>query len=194
MGAATLKLVKGSNHRKEKAPVQDDYDDEESPSSRKYKSAEELLKLSKFATRKNALGGSFDSNRDRLEALLEITEDSVAIMEGLFKSKPTQGQAYALTNLMGQLQSIVSQINQVYNFHEVGETVVQEAIDPAIEQMLIILSQLVSETVKNLDLSPSDRKLVKKALNVMLRTFAGEVDKMRGDLQKQVVETLIDQQ
>jgi hypothetical protein len=199
--SSRAKLTSGSRgssrFNKDKKPRDTDEEDSDNSgdsesSGKSYKTSDELMELSVFATRKKE-GEGFDSNRSRLEAMLDSTEDAIGIMEGLFKHRPTQGQAYALTNLMSQAQSLMSQLDQAYNFKELAAAVMKDAVEPGISQMLINLSGLIASTTKDLELEASDKRAVKKAFSEMLKSFAADVEAQHAEIEQQVVDVLTNQ-
>lgn len=159
---------------------------------RKYKTNEEFKEMSSFLSIKKKHENGFPSNKERLEALLEMMEEATGAMEGVFKTRPTQGQAYALTNLANQMQSLMSQIDQAYNFKELSDKVIKRAVNPSIEQLLIFLSKRINECVKSLDIKPSARKEIKASLSEVLKDFAVETEKSIITIGENVTEVLTD--
>lgn len=173
--------------------VDDNKPDDSQEKKPRYKSSDELEESSVFLKELKKNNGKFPSNKERLEALIVTLEKSIGVMEGLFYYRPTQGSAYAITNLTAQLQAICSQLDQSYSMKDAAHAVVTDVLDPAIEGILISMGTAIRNELKDSGYEGKKREFAKTIMSKMLKQFGSIAQERKQEIETQVYNTLSNQ-
>lgn len=122
--------------------------------------AEELLKKSKTDFSKAK------TNKERLELMLQVLLESIPVAEGLFRTKPSRSAGLLVTNLIGQTQAIMEQLEDKVDYKELAENCFNEVIKPKLEKVVLSLGQVIKK-----ERIPLQNEFPKKAGNRVKTAF-----------------------
>lgn len=133
---------------------------------------------------------NFTSNLELLKNLRRLLVQCLQICEGAYRAKPTQGNSYALTNMVAQIRDITDRLEESINYNDVANAVATEVVQPFIEKMILDLGSIIANEID--DYSKSERKLINKAVNQIYRKFGAKIETKMQPLQKKVVEKMLE--
>lgn len=144
----------------------------EKDQDKKYYSSEELIKQSTV----NFHGAI--TNKNKLEVTLNMLMNLMPIAEGLYRVKPSQGNSYALSNLVSQMKDIMQQLDNTVDFEELAESIYEVVFVPIIEEIIKALGKTLKDFQSEMDseLKVKERKVLDKEVKNMYRKFAHEME------------------
>lgn len=131
----------------------------------------------------------FSSNIELLKKLRVTLLENLKVCDGAYKNKPTQGNIYALTNLVNQIQLITDRIEESIDYNEVVDKVINEVVNPFIEKIILALGNVIST---EMDKYPKE-KVAKKIINTVFKKYGAEVEKLLPELNEAMVKNIINQ-
>lgn len=134
---------------------------------------------------------SFGSNLELLKKLRVTLLENLKVCDGAYKAKPTQGNIYALTNLVNQIQMITERIEDSLDYNEVVNKVISEVVNPFIERIILVLGNIISSDLDSR--TPEERKISKKIINTIFKKYGAEVEKLMPELNDAMVKNIINQ-
>lgn len=182
-------LEEDSSKSKSKRKVKDD-------SQSKYKSSDELIEASEFQKIRTSYpdGTGFPTNRERMQALVQITEDAVMMLDGLMRTRPTTNTAYALNSTIERLQALISQCDATYNHAQMAENVYQLVVKPILDEILLTCAGIIRDNLRDMDIhNPKKKAYTKNIMSTTLRGFASAIETTLKDssIEKRIQEALI---
>jgi len=151
-----------------------------------YKSADELIKLATVDF------SSATNQADRIELMKQLILNSLPVAEGLYRSRPSQSNAYALSSLLGKLQDLDKLSKDMVNFESVASECVSEVIKPFLEKLILELGRLIRTEFSPLkdSLKSKERKAVKQSIDSIYRKFGEYIQTNMESVEKNVLEVL----
>jgi Uncharacterized conserved protein len=144
--------------------------------------SESLSNVSEFDTQ-------FNSNLQLMKNLRVLLLECLKVCHGAYRAKPTQGNSYALTNMVSQIKDITDRLEEAVDYEEVVTQLFDEEMKPFIEKLILSLGTIISN---ELDLQPN-RKLMKKAVNNIYRKFGNEIESKLPKLKDSVINNILQQ-
>jgi PHP family Zn ribbon phosphoesterase len=144
--------------------------------------SESLSNVSEFDTQ-------FNSNLQLMKNLRVLLLECLKVCHGAYRAKPTQGNSYALTNMVSQIKDITDRLEEAVDYEEVVTQLFDEEMKPFIEKLILSLGTIISN---ELDLQPN-RKLMKKAVNNIYRKFGNEIESKLPKLKDSVINNILHQ-
>lgn len=142
-----------------------------------------LEKVAKFST-------DYSNNMELLRNMRTTLVDCMRICEGAYRAKPTQGNSYALTTMVNQIQKITDRLEEAIDYTEVASQVATDVVTPFIEKLVLELGSIIAQ---KLDSVPkSDRKITKRVIDSIYKEFGAKIETKMVDLQKSVETKIID--
>ena len=134
---------------------------------------------------------SFDSNLELLKKMRRVLLENLKVCDGAYKAKPTQGNIYALTNLVNQVQMITERIEEAVDYNEVVENVIKDVVNPFIEKIILALGNVISTEI---DSRPQEeRKILRKTVNTIFKKYAAEIETKIPELGDSMTKNIINQ-
>ncbi len=121
----------------------------------KRKTSAELAELAKIDLK------SCKTDLSKLIEIQSMLEDIIPIAEGLYREAPTQGNGYALSNLIDKFQSVSEHISDLDD-NETSELIMSDVIRPFIESMVLELGKQIKLEISNRNNLSSKAKAVMK--------------------------------
>lgn len=131
----------------------------------------------------------FNSNIELLKKLRYVLLENLRVCDGAYKAKPTQGNIYALTNLVNQIQTITDRLEEAIDYNEIAEKVTNEVINPFMERIILVLGNIISSEISSC--SESDKKTFKRVINSIFKKYGAEVEKLLPELNIDIVKNII---
>jgi hypothetical protein len=107
--------------------------------------SESLSNVSEFDTQ-------FSSNLQLMKNLRVLLLECLKVCHGAYRAKPTQGNSYALTNMVSQIKDITDRLEEAIDYEEVVTQLFDEEMKPFIEKLILSLGTIISN---ELDLQPN---------------------------------------
>ncbi len=150
-------------------------------------SAEELKEIATCDFSKTS------NSEDRLIVILDVLKESIPVIEGYFRRRPSQSSAYALSNLINQLQDVENQINGLKDLRSLTNPLMEQTIQPFFESLVLELGKLIKEELNNYeDFPPKKKNRIKKSFNTIFKEF-GKVSKNKlNELSDKISDFLIE--
>lgn len=146
--------------------------------------SESLSNVSEFDTQ-------FSSNLQLMKNLRVLLLECLKVCHGAYRAKPTQGNSYALTNMVSQIKDITDRLEEAIDYEEVVTQLFDEEMKPFIEKLILSLGTIISN---ELDLQPvSNRKAMKKTVNNIYQKFGSEIEAKLPKLKDSVVNNILHQ-
>jgi len=184
MGASIKKFthIKGSGKsNSSKGKVRED-DDIKLPSKISDEYAKHLKDVSEF-------NAEFESNLELLRKLRLLLLDNLKVCDGAYKAKPTQGNSYALTNMVSQIKDITDRLEEAIDYEEVTNTVINDVVKPFIEKMILDLGSIISNEI---DILPkSDRKVASNTINKIYKKYGAKIETKLPELSEKILKSVL---
>lgn len=144
-------------------------DDDKIKKLKKFSSdiSKSLKEVSEFDT-------SFESNLELMRKLRMLMLDNLKVCDGAYKAKPTQGNSYALTNMIAQIKDLTDRIAESIDYDEVSYNLFEEVIKPFIEKLVLDLGSTISNELDMLD--SKERKLVSRTINKIYKKYGSNLE------------------
>ena len=136
--------------------------------------------------------GEARTNRDRLESLIKLFSTLIPIAEGAYRNRPTQGNCYALSNLVGQFRDIMGQFDETLDSSELADEILRSIFEPFVEDIIKTLGKVIRKSLG--DLPRKSRQKVEPALKEVLLLFGRKVEMRLKDVKNslpQAIEELV---
>lgn len=187
-----VKLLKSKNkyEPEKKRKVSDEEVQEVKKQAGKFLTAEELEEKS---------GIDFDDVEDpkeMLQVMLQTLLSTIPIAHGLYRAKPSQGNSYALSNLVSNAQNIIDQIQSQTDYEDLAEKCIDNVIAPALESIILELGRSIRSEIKDLktevNASNKDLERIQESFNSIYRKFGQltteKIKKLRTDMVEYMTE------
>ena len=120
--------------------------------------------------------------------MLQLINNSIPIAEGLFRYRPSQSAAYALSNLINQSQGIVNQLESTVNYKELSSNLMEEVIKPILESIVLELGQAIRKELKKSGSSVPKKglKIIRQVIDNIYINFGKVVEQKVKKLDKEI--------
>lgn len=133
---------------------------------------------------------NFESNLELMRNLRTLLVQCLQICEGAYRSKPTQGNSYALTNMVSMVREITDRLEESIDYDEIAAQVVEEVVQPFIEKLLLELGNLIANELDTCDLERK-RKFLEKHVNSIYKKFGAKLETKLPPLHKKIVDNIL---
>jgi hypothetical protein len=151
-----------------------------------YLSTEELIENSTVDFSKAT------TQKGRIELMQQVVVNSIPIAEGLYRSRPSQSNAYALSNLITQVKDLDEALMDMVDYEKIADAVQNDVINPFMEKLILELGRSIRVELSSLKgtLKQKDRAEVKASLSTIYRFFGDYIQKHSVNLEKKVLEVM----
>lgn len=132
------------------------------------------------------------TQRDRIELMQQVVINSIPIAEGLYRSRPSQSNAYALSNLITQVKDLDESLMDMVDYEKLASNVYCDVVNPFMEKLVLELGRLIKSELSSLKgtLKQKERNEVKSAISTIYRFFGEYIGKHSPNLEKKILESL----
>jgi len=133
-----------------------------------------------------------NSQADRIRLMQQVVINSIPIAEGLYRSRPSQSNAYALSNLITQVKDLDESLMDMVDYEKLASSVQNDVIKPFMEKLILELGRLIRIELSSLkqNLNVKERNEVKNSINTLYRFFGEYVEKHSSNLENKILETM----
>lgn len=132
------------------------------------------------------------NQRGRIELMQQVVINSIPIAEGLYRSRPSQSNAYALSNLITQVKDLDESLMDMVDYEKIADSVQSDVINPFMEKLILELGRSIRVELSSLKgtLKQKDRAEVKTCLSTIYRFFGDYIQKHSVILEKKILEVM----
>lgn len=145
---------------------------------------------SKILQQISEFDSNFSSNLELLTKLRILLVQCLQVCEGAYRSKPTQGNSYALTNMVTQVREITDRLEEAIDYDEVADKVSNEVVKPFIQKLILDLGTIIAQEVDGIS-SDKKREFVSKIINQIYKKYGAKIEVKIPTLQKKVVQNIL---
>lgn len=115
---------------------------------------------------------TFTSNIELLIKLRVMLIRATKVCEGAYNTRPTQGNAYALSNLVAAIRDLTKQICDTVDPQTVCDALSEDVLKPHFEKLLLKLGSTISSRVEA-QKDPKKKEFLKIEMKEVLNRFSG---------------------
>lgn len=134
-----------------------------------------------------------DNNRDRLKQTRNMLEKLIPVAEGLYKTRPGQSSAYALTNLVNLYNEILQGIEASTDYESLADVIYQDVFVPFLEEIIKILGQLVKKHSNRFSHGKPnlEQEKIKSGFESMYRSFGSQCEELMVEVKEKVKDVIV---
>lgn len=132
------------------------------------------------------------TTKEKLERQLEMLEGLIPIAEGLFRSKPSQSNAYALTNITNQMNEVLDKLDDKLDYEKLSNLILTAVVAPFFQDLVKSLGLLISEAEEKIGINSNDqaKKRINRAMKELYRKYGKMSEDKLGDLVEKLLITV----
>lgn len=115
---------------------------------------------------------TFSSNIELLIKLRIMLIRATKVCEGAYNTRPTQGNAYALSNLVAAIRDLTKQICDTIDPQTVCDALSEDVLKPHFEKLLLKLGSTITSRIEA-QRDPKKKEFLKVEMKEVLNRFSG---------------------
>jgi hypothetical protein len=114
---------------------------------------------------------SVKTNLDLIRKLREVLISTLTTTRGAFQARPTQGNAYAISNLVSKIEDTSVLIEESIDYSALTDAILDQELKPFLDRCLLDLGSHITDVIDRYGTTIKKKKALKKYFNEAYRNF-----------------------